>query len=127
MLEDSRLTNNHNIVRVFTKDGHQQREFRVDSKEDVYVRLCHLAGYPSGEQIVLAGAERKTRRLKVAMYSKDGEFNRSVTLNERIFNDQERYIDKIFGIAVTNDGSVAISFNDQEDQSKVIVRSIKPR
>ena len=59
------------------------------------------------------------------MYSKDGEFNRSVTLNERIFNDQERYIDKIFGIAVTNDGSVAISFNDQEDQSKVIVRSIK--
>ena len=125
VLED-RLIKNHDIVRVFTKDGHQQKEFRVDSKEDVYVRLCRLACYQSDEEIVLAGVERKTRRLKVAMYSKDGEFNRSVTLNERIFNDQERYIHKIFGIAVTNDGSVAISFNDQEDQSKVIVRSIKP-
>ena len=125
VLED-RLIKNHGIVRVFTKDGHQQKEFRVDSKEDVYVRLCRLACYQSDEEIVLAGVERKTRRLKVAMYSKDGEFNRSVTLNERIFNDQERYIHKIFGIAVTNDGSVAISFNDQEDQSKVVVRSIKP-
>ena len=108
------------ITYVFTEDGHQQNSFRVDSKEDDY--SC-LASYPSGEYIVFSGVERKPRRLKAAMYRKDGVFNRSVTLGERLFKDVEW---SVKGIAVTNDGSVAISFRDQEDQRKVIVRAMKP-
>ena len=108
------------IAHVFTEDGHQQNEFRVDSKEDDY--RC-LASYPSGEHIIFSGFERKTRRLKVAMYRKDGAFNRSVTLGERVCKVKEPLVT---GIAVTNDGSVAISFDDQQDQGKVIVRPMKP-
>ena len=108
------------IAYVFTEDGHQQNNFRVDSKEDNYLRL---ASYLSGEYIVFSGVEGKTERLKVAMYHKDGEFNRSVTLGERLL--RHVYYD-IHGITATNDGSVAISFCDQEDQGKVIVRPMKP-
>ena len=45
------------IAHVFTADGHQQNEFRVDSKEDDY---SGLASYPSGKYIVFSGFERKT-------------------------------------------------------------------
>ena len=108
------------IAYVFTEYGHQLNEFRVDSKEDDYIGL---ASYPSGEHIVFSGAERKTRRLKVAMHRKDGVFNRSVTLGKRVFKDVEW---SVKGIAVTNDGSVAISLRDQEYQTKLIVRPMKP-
>ncbi|XP_044165571.1 uncharacterized protein LOC122949592 [Acropora millepora] len=101
------------IAYVFTGDGHKQNKFRVDSQEDNYFRL---ASYPSGEHIVFFGAERKTGRLKVAMYRKDGVFNRSVTLGERVYTDG--VICHVYSIAVTTDGSVAISILDQEDQRK---------
>ena len=116
--------NNEKIAHAFTEDGHQQNNFRVDSKEDDY--FC-LASYLSGEYIVFSGFERKTRRLKVAMYRKDGVFNRSVTLGESLFKTAEMilYV-HILGIAVNNDGSVAISFISEEMESKVIVRPIKP-
>ena len=107
------------IAHVFTKDGHQQNNFRVDNKKDDY--SC-LASYPSGEHIVFSGFERKTRRLKVAMYRKDGVFNRSVTLGDRLFESTYRTT----GISVTDDGSVAVSFFNKEMQGKVIVRPMKP-
>ena len=103
------------IAYVFTEDGHQQNSFRVDSEEDDY---SGLASYPSGEHIVFSGFERKSRILKVAMYRKDGVFNRSVTLGEKEYD--------IYGIAVTNDGSVAISVHYQEYQRRVIVAPLKP-
>ena len=121
---DDKRTNNKYIVRVFNEDGHQQNNFRVDSTEDDYYSL---ASYPSGEHIVFSGFERETRRLKVAMYRKDGVFNRSVILGERVFKDKERYFYfNYLRIAVTNDGSVAIALNGKENQTKVIVRPIKP-
>ena len=114
--------NDEKIAYVFTEDGHQQNNFRVDSKEDDY---SGLASYPSGEHIVFSGFERKTGRLKVAMYRNDGVFNRSVTLGERLSKDKEWCVYDVYGIAVTNDGNVAISFGDHEDQRKVIVRPMK--
>ena len=112
------------IAHVFTADGHQQNEFRVDNEEIDY---SGLASYPSGEYIVFSGFERKKRRLKVAMYRKDGVFNRSVTLSERLSKDVMDIVK--YGrtaIAVTNDGRVAVPFQDQRGQSKVIVRPMKP-
>ena len=119
---DYKASDRGKIAYVFTEDGHQQNNFRVDSKEHDYFGL---ASYPSGEHIVFSGCERKTRRLKVAMYRKDGVFNRSVTLGERALQAGWRFY-YVYGIAVTNDGSVAISFCDREAQRKVIVRPMKP-
>ena len=53
---EGRPTNENHIVRLFTKDGHQQHRFRVNSEEDVY--FC-LACHPRGEHIVLAGFDRE--------------------------------------------------------------------
>ena len=50
--------NNEKIAHVFTEDGYQQNNFRVDSEDDNY--SC-LASYPSGEHIVFSCFERKTR------------------------------------------------------------------
>ena len=120
---DSKFLNNEKIARVFNEDGHQQNEFRVHSREDDY---CCLASYPSGEYIVFSGFERKTRRLKVAMYCKDGVFNRSVTLGERLGTGDERYkCVLVFKIAVTNDDSVVICLESEEDQRNIIVCPIK--
>ena len=108
----------HKIVYVFTEDGHQHNNFRVDSVQGDDPSL-QLASYPSGEHIVVfSGFELTKRRLKLAMYRKDGVFNRLVTLAEKVYN--------VNGIAVTTDGSVAISILDQEDQRKVIVRPMTP-
>ncbi|XP_067052078.1 uncharacterized protein [Acropora muricata] len=114
-----RKANYQKIAHVFTEDGHQLNNFRVDSKEDDY---SGLASYPSGEYIVLSGFERKTRTLKVAMYRKDGVFNRSVTLGKSLLEAEILSILKI-AIVVTNDGKVAIPFRDK---GKVIVRPMKP-
>ena len=110
---------NGKITHVFTEDGHQQNNFRVDSTEDDYYSL---ASCPSGEHIVFYGFERETRRLKVALYRKDGVFNRSVTLGDRL----SRRSNRTTGISVTGDGSVAVSFLNKEIQGKVIDRPIKP-
>ena len=110
------------IAHVFSEDGHQLNSFRVDSEEDDY---SGLASYPSGEHIVLSGFERETITLKVAMYRKDGVFNRSVTIGKSLLNSDISPILKI-AIVVTDDGKLAIPFRDQEDQGKVIVRRMKP-
>ena len=102
-------------VFTFTKDGHQQGEFRVDNEEGV---PFSLACAPSGEFIVLAGFQPKANRLKVAIYRKDRLFKRSVALIERPYG-------QICGIAVTDDGRVAISFHDERRLRKLIVRSMK--
>ena len=113
--------NDEKIAYVFTEDGHQHNNFRVDSKEDDYFGL---AIYSSGEYVVFSGLELKARRLKVALYRKDGVLNRSVTLGERLSKDAMPHYKNVLGlsgIAVTNDGRVAVLFH-----GKVIVRPMKP-
>ena len=70
--------NNDQIAHLFTKDGHQKDEFRINSEDNVY---CCLACYLRGKQIVFGGSEwnLKEKRMKVGIYRKDGVFNRSVT------------------------------------------------
>ena len=104
-------------VFTFTEDGRWQNEFRVDSAENV---SFSLACTPTGEHIVLARFERKTNKLRVAIYREDGVCNRRVT-------PLERPDGHIYGIAATNDGRVAISFDhSKENKRKVIVRAMKP-
>ena len=51
--------NNDQIALVFTKDGHQQDEFKINREDNVY---CCLACHLRGEQIVFAGFEWKSRK-----------------------------------------------------------------
>ena len=61
------------VLTVFTKDGHQQDEFRINNEDNVY---CCLAWHLSVEQIVFVGFQWKRKRVKVVIYRKDGVFNR---------------------------------------------------
>ena len=95
-------------VFIFTEDGEQQRKFNTE--EDEYLRIaCH----PSGEFVVVAGEERATEHLCVAIYTKDGECVR------RIVSTENKNFD-ISGITVSMEGHIAVAVSGY-DNGKVIV------
>lgn len=97
-------------VHVFTEDGEQQFRFSINTEEKEYYRVtCH----PAGEHLVFAGYQRGKDRMCVAIYSKDGEFERTVEVDERIR--------VISGVAVSVDGRIAVTFTDHNGSRKVIV------
>ena len=100
------MTLDGSCVFIFTDDGKQQLKFNINTKEDEYHRIaCH----PSGEFVVVAGWERGTGDLCVAIYTKDGEFvRRIVVTEENIFS--------LTGITVSMEGHIAVTLN-----GKVIV------
>ena len=100
------MTLDGSCVFIFTDDGKQQLKFNINTKEDEYQRIaCH----PSGEFVVVAGWERGTGDLCVAIYTKDGEFvRRIVVTEENIFS--------LTGITVSMEGHIAVTLN-----GKVIV------
>ena len=102
------------FVRVFNKDGYHQEGFTVNRGEDhVYSRLaCH----PRGEYIVFAGYQRETYRVKLAIHTNAGLFNRTVTLDEQL--GKECFI---YGTTVSNLGRVAVSVKNEDCKGKVIV------
>ena len=103
------LDRGNSRVFIFTDDGQQQCEFNINTKEDDYRRIaCH----PSGEHVVVAGEERRTRYLSVAIYTKDGEFVRTV----RRIELHEEKIWSIRGITVSMEGHIAVAV-----KGKVIV------
>ena len=67
---------NDQIAGVFTKDGHQRDEFRINNENNV---CCCLAYHLSTKQIVFGDFVWNRKRLKLVLYRKDGVFNRSVT------------------------------------------------
>ena len=100
-------------VFIFTEDGEQQRKFNINTKGDYYWRIaCH----PSGEFVVVAGWERRTKHLCVAIYTKDGEFVRKIVVTE------ENEYSFIFGITVSMEGHIAVVVTDDyKIKCKVIV------
>ena len=104
------MTLNGSCVFIFTEDGKQQREFNINNKEDEYWRIaCH----PSGEFVVVAGEERGTEHLCVAIYTKDGEFvRRIVVAEEKILH--------MAGITVSMEGHIAVAVKGDRNV-KVIV------
>ena len=103
---------------IFDVEGHQLGKFNIKHERDVYYRIaCHQA---SGH-VVLAGHERETLRLTLAIYTVNGEFVRRIQLDEKVY-----YIDyTVRGITVTVEGHIAVALQDITDedtlQAKVIV------
>ena len=83
---------------IFDVEGHQLGKFNIKHERDAYYRIaCHQA---SGH-VVLAGHERETRRLTLAIYTVNGEFVRRIQLDEKVLYDA-------VGITVTVEGHIAV-------------------
>ena len=95
---------------IFDVEGHQLGKFNIKYERDVYLRIaCH----PTSDHVVLAGYERETRRLTLAIYTVNGEFVRRIQLDE-VARD-------VSGITVTVEGHIAVAFKDMDGKGKVIV------
>ena len=104
-------------LHIFDVEGHQLGKFNIKHERDVYDRItCHPA---SADHVVLAGYEKGTGRLTLAIYTVNGEFVRRIQLDEKV--------DFVHGITVTVQGhiAVAVALQDITDedtlQGKVIV------
>ena len=99
---------------IFDVEGHQLGKFNIKHERDVYYRIaCH----PASEHFVLAGNERGTRRLTLAIYTVNGEFVRRIQLDEKV--------GFVGGITVTAEGHIAVALHAITDEGirkeKVIV------
>ena len=100
---------------IFDVEGHQLGKFNIKHERDYYYRIaCH----PARDHVVLAGEERETDRLTLAIYTVNGEFVRRIQLDEKV-----RY--GVQGITVTVEGHIAVALQDITDEAtlpaKVIV------
>ena len=98
---------------IFDVEGHQLGKFNIKHERDDYYRIaCH----PASDHVVLAGKERKTRRLALAIYTVNGEFVRRIQLDEKV--ELLGYIQRI---TVTVEGHIAVAFDGGDGKVKVIV------
>ena len=102
---------------IFDVEGHQLGKFNIKHERDDYDRIaCHPG---SADHVVLAGHERETRRLTLAIYTVNGEFVRRIQLDEVVS------LYGVNGITVTVQGHIAVALQDITDedtlQAKVIV------
>ena len=85
---------------IFDVEGHQLGKFDIRYERDSYVCMaCH----PASDHVVLAGQERGTRRLTLAIYTVNGEFVRRIQLDE-----VARSLFAINRITVTVEGHIAV-------------------
>ena len=99
---------------IFDVEGHQLGKFNIKYERDDYYRIaCH----PAIDHVVLAGNDRGTLRLTLAIYTVNGEFVRRIQLDE--------VVRSVRGITVTVEGHIAVALRDITDedtfQGKVIV------
>ena len=97
---------------IFDMEGDQLGKFNIKHERDVYY---HIACHPASDHVVLAGHERETYRLTLAIYTVNGKFVRRIQLDEKIRCG-------VHGITVTVQGHIAVTFIDESiDKGKVIV------
>ena len=93
---------------IFDVEGHQLGKFNIKHEKDVYYRIaCHQA---SGH-VVLAGHERETDRLTLAIYTVNGEFVRRIQLDE--------VVRSVRGITVTVQGHIAVALQAITDEGRI--------
>ena len=95
---------------LFDVEGHQLGKFNIKYEGDDYY---HIACHPASDHVVLAGEERETDRLTLAIYTVNGEFVRRIQLDEEVCYGA--------GITVTVEGHITVAFKDKHDKGKVIV------
>ena len=100
-----------NSFYIFDVEGHQLGKFNIKHERDVYYCIaCHPG---SADHVVLAGDERETRRLTLALYTVNGEFVHRILLDEKVFS--------LHGITVTVEGHIAVAFEDDHKEKVIVV------
>ena len=88
---------------IFDVEGHQLGKFNIKhERDDYYCIACHPG---SADHVVLAGHERETRRLTLAIYTVNGEFVRRIQLDEKV-----RFV---YGITVTVEGHITVAYDEK--------------
>ena len=87
------------VVYIFNEQGNHLNKFKLQRDYSLYTRITF---HPVGEHVVVAGKELESNLLEVKIYSKDGEFVRSIQI--QICDD----FTEVEGIAVNNDGRIAV-------------------
>ena len=100
---------------IFDVEGHQLGKFNIEHERDVYYRIaCHPA---SADHVVLAGCERETNRLTLAIYTVNGEFVRRIQLDEVVLFDFRGIT--VRGITVTVEGHIAVALQAITDEGRI--------
>ena len=94
---------------IFDVEGHQLGKFNIKYERCIY--YC-IACHPASDHVVLAGEERETGRLTLAIYTVNGEFVRRIQLDE---------VRLVYGITVTVESHIGVAFEDKHHTVKVIV------
>ena len=98
-------------VFLFDVEGHRLGKINIKHERDDYYRIsCH----PASKHFVLAGNERETHHLTLAIYTVNGKFFRRIQLDEELFN-------VVDGITVTVDGRIALAVQDKHCNGKITV------
>ncbi|CAH3144710.1 unnamed protein product, partial [Porites lobata] len=91
---------------IFDVEGHQLGKFNIKHERHFYYLIvCHPA---SADRVVLAGHERETRRLTLAIYTVNGEFVRRIQLDEVVLFDFRGITVRGIIITVTVEGHIAV-------------------
>ena len=104
-------------VYVFTVEERQLTKFNIGIRGDYYHSIaCH----PTGEHVVVTGfAKGSPHLLRLAIYTADGEYVQKIQLDEEVKFTGLR--SALYGVSVTMEGHIALSFQDKHDNEKVIV------
>ena len=98
---------------IFDVEGHQLGKLNIKHERDVYNRIaCH----PASDHVVLAGRERETDRLTLAIYTVNGEFVRRIQLDEKV---QVTLYELVRGITVTVEGHIAVALQAITDEGRI--------
>ena len=90
----------------------------MGSREDFYLSIaCHPA---TGEHVVVAGCARESPHLlRLAIYTADGTYVQKIQLDEEV---KFSWVSSaLYGVSVTMEGHIALSFQDKDANRKVIV------
>ena len=90
------------FVHIFSEHGDHLNKFKLQQRN--YFEYTRIKFHPAGEYVVIAGREPRSNLLEIKIYSKDGEFVRSV----QIPNRDENYISKVIGITLNNNGRIVL-------------------
>lgn len=85
-------------VHLFTEAGEPTAKFNISSEADLH---CRIAFHPAGEHVVVAIKEKDRLDVSLAVYNKDGEFVRSIKLEDREI--------MLEGVTVTMEGHIAVA------------------
>ena len=90
------------FVHIFSEHGNHLNKFKL--KQRNYFEYTCITFHPAGEHVVVAGDESERNLLEFKIYSKDGEFVRSVQI-------QCCHSFSVRGITLCNDGRTAAVLN----------------